>query len=233
MNARIVPARTSALVAMLLASVALSGCISLLPKPPPPAMIYTLRAGEVERVTAEVKPIVLSVSEPSAPRSVAGADIVWRTGASIAFMDKGAWDGTAPDLLQDMLIDVIDRRGAVRAVVRTGGGVRADADVRWDVQTFEIVEDGSKLDAEIVVAAKLVDLRTRTLMADERFEAHAPISSRSGRAAAAAMERAARDVSLQIANWAAEKAPVPAPPPVVMSPAGPGPDQPSAASTRR
>ena len=82
-------------------------------------------------------------------------------------------------------------------------------------------------------AAKLIDLKTRTLIDDERFEAHAPISSRSGRAAAAAMERAARDVSLKIADWAAEKAPLPAPPPVAAVPDQPNPNQPSAASTRR
>ncbi len=225
MNVRLVPA--------LLAAVALSGCISLFPKPPSPAMIYTMRAGDVERAAGDGKPIVLSVSEPSAPRSVAGADIVWRTGASIAFMDKAAWDGTAPDLLQDMLIDIIDRRGSVRAVVRTGGGVRADSDVRWDVQTFEVVEEGSKLEAVIVVAAKLIDLRTRTLIDDERFEARAPISSRSGRAAAAGMVGAARDASLKIADWAAEKAPVPVPPPVAAIPDQPSSNQPRAASTRR
>ena len=143
-------------------------------------------------------------------------------------MDKAAWDGAAPDLLQDLLLDVIDRRGGVRAVVRSGGGVRADVDVRWDVLTFEVVEDGSKLEADIVVAAKLVDLRTRTLTEGARFEAHAPISSRSGRIAAAAMERAARDVTLQIADWAAAKAVAP-PPPV----ASVQPPQPSAASIRR
>ena len=216
------------LVAGLIAALGLSGCVSLLPKPPPPSSIYSLRAGVVEKITGEPKAVVLSVSEPSAPRSVAGADIVWRRGAEIAFMDKAAWDGAAPDLLQDLLLDVIDRRGGVRAVVRSGGGVRADVDVRWDVLTFEVVEDGSKLEADIVVAAKLVDLRTRTLTEGARFEAHAPISSRSGRIAAAAMERAARDVTLQIADWAAAKAVAPPPPVAFVQP-----PQPSAASTRR
>ena len=217
----------------LVAAVALSGCVSLLPKPPPPGAIYSLRAGDVTPVGGDPKPVVISVSEPSAPRSVAGADVVWRKGAEIAFMEGAAWDGTAPDLLQDMLIDIIDRRGAVRTAVRSGGGVRADTDVRWDVLTFEVLEDGSKQEAVIVIAAKLIDLRTRTLIDDERFEAHAPISTRSGRAAAAAMERAARDASLKIADWAAEKAPVPVPPPVAAIPDQPSSNQPRAASTRR
>ena len=217
--------------AAVAATFALTACVSLLPDPPPPPSIYSLRAGDVQKAPGEPKPVVISVSDPSAPRSIAGADIVWRTDAAIAFMDRAAWDGTAPDLLQDMLIDIIDRRGAVRAAVRTGGGVRADVDVRSDLQTFEVVEEGSKLEAVIVVAAKLIDLRTRTLLDDERFEARAPISARSGRAAAAAMERAARDASLKIADWAAERAPLPAPPPVAAIPDQS--NQPSAASTRR
>lgn len=214
------------IAASLFAAGCLAACVSLLPKPPPPSTIYSLRAGDVQKAAGEPKAVVVAIAEPTAPRSVAGADIVWRTGAEIAFMDKSAWDGTAPELLQDLLIDTMDRRGAVRAVVQSGAGMRADVDVRWDVLTFEIEEDGSGLQANFAVAAKLVDLRTRTVAESARFEAHAPISSRSGRVAAAAMERAARDVSLQIADWAAAKA-EPPPPPVASAP------QPRAASTRR
>ena len=220
------------IIAVVAAALALSSCVSLLPDPGTPATIYTLRAGDVAKVAGDPKPVVISVAEPSAPRSVAGADIVWRRDAEIAFMDRAAWDGTAPDLLQDLLIDVLDRRGAVRAVVRGEGGVRADVDVRWDVQTFEIVEEGERLEAVIATTVKLVDLRTRMVAESARFDAKAPISQRSGRVAAAAMERAARDVTLQIADWAAAKAVAPPPPP---SPSGASaqPPQPSAASTRR
>jgi len=205
----------------LVAAVCLSGCVSLLPKPPPAGAIYTLRAGAVEAMAGEPKAVVLAVGEPVAPRSIAGADIVWRQGAEIAFMEGAAWDGAAPDLLQNLLIDVMDRRNGVRAVVRGGAGVRADAEVRWNVMTFEVVENGATLEATIATTAQLIDLRTRTVLADERFNATAPISSRSGRAAAAALERVATEAALLTADWAIQTVqPAPVQPP-------------SAASTRR
>lgn len=193
--------KSFALVA-LGAAVLLSGCVSLLPKPPPPPMIYSLRAGQIAKMEGVPKDAVIGVAEPAAPRSVAGADIVWRSDGAIAFMDRAAWDGAAPDLLQDLLIDTMDRRGGVRAVVRVGGGVRSDANLQWDVLAFEVVEEGAKLEAVFSVTARLVDLRTRAITHTERFEARAPISQRSGRAAAAALERAAGDASVKIADWA-------------------------------
>ncbi|MDX2234964.1 MAG: ABC-type transport auxiliary lipoprotein family protein [Hyphomonadaceae bacterium] len=205
-------------VLAVVASSLLGGCISLLPDPPPPAAIYSLRAGEVARQAAPAKDVVIGVSEPVAPRSAAGADIVWRTGPQIAFMERAAWDGAAPDLLQDMLIDTIERRGGARAVVRMGAGVRSDVSVQWDVLAFEVVEGEGPLEASIALSVRLVDMRTRAITRVERFSARAPISQRSGRAAAAALERAAGDAMVKIADWAIANA---------------EPPQPSAASTSR
>lgn len=203
---------------VVVATLMASACVSVLPEPGPAPTIYGLRAGMVERASGEPKDVVLAVAVPSAPRSAAGADIVWRRDREIAFMDRAAWDGAAPDLLQALLVDTMDRRGGVRAVVRGGAGVRAEAEVRWDVLAFEVVEGDGPLEARIEIAAQLVDLRSRALLQAGRFTARAPISARSGRAAAAALERAASDASLQIADWAIRHA---------------GADQPSAASTSR
>jgi ABC-type uncharacterized transport system auxiliary subunit len=83
---------------------------------------------------------------------------------------------------------------------------------------FEVVEGEGPLEARISIVARLVDLRTRAIVSTERFEARAPISQRSGRAAAAALERAASDALLKVADWAALTV---------------EPSQPSAASTSR
>lgn len=189
----------------LAAAMLLSGCVSLLPDPPPPSTIYTLRAGAVERAGGEPKAVVIAVAQPTSPRSVGGADIVWRQGSAIAFMEQAAWDGAAPDLLQDLVIDVMDRRGRVRAVVRAGGGVRSDAEVRWDVSTFEVVESDGRIEARMETSAQIVDLRTRTVLAATRLNETAPISQRSGRAAAAALERVATAAAIRIADWTADQ----------------------------
>ncbi len=224
---------------ILAASAALlvSGCISILPDAPPPPNVYTMRAGAVGPLGATPKPLVIVVGTPSAQRMAAGSDIVWRTGPEIAVLERVAWDDSAPDLLQTMLAETLDRRGAFRAALRGGGGARGDFDVRWDVLAFEVVEDGG-LEAVFTATVRLIDSRSRVVVETKRFETRAPIASRSGRLAAGALEKVAQDACLQIADWAAEKAPVLPTPPVLSTPAPAAPSsvatpQPSAASTKR
>lgn len=215
------------------AALLLGGCISILPDAPPPPNVYTLRVGDVAPASGTPKPLVVTVSAPAAQRLASGSDIVWRTGPEMAVMDAVAWDDSAPDLLQMMLAETLDRRGAFKGAARSGSGVRGDVDVRWDILAFEVVEDGS-LEAVFSATVRLVESRSRVVIETKRFETRTPIASRSGRLAAAALEKAARDGCLQIADWAAEKAPVPPPPPVVSDqPVTAAPSQPSAASTKR
>jgi|GEM_PF-1078189 len=225
--------------ALLAATAALlvSGCISILPDAPPAPYTYTMRVGEVQPAGARRSPQVISVGTPSTQRMAAGADIVWRTGPEVAVMEGVAWDNSAPDLLQIMLAETLDRRGAFRAALRSGSGARGDLEVRWDVLAFEVVE-GSGLEAVLNANVRLIDARLRTVIETRRFETRTPIASRSGRLAAAALEKVAQDGCLQIADWAAQKAPMPAPSSVVSTPAPTAassvqPSQPSAASTRR
>jgi cholesterol transport system auxiliary component len=189
------------LPALALATLA-SGCISVLPKPPKPPRIFVLRAGPVAPAATVKTLIVVAVSAPSAPRGAAGADIVWRNGGEVAFMGGSAWDGTAPELLQAMLTEILDQRGGVRAAAPTGAGVRADAEIRWMIRAFEVVEEAGKLDAVLDADVMLIDTATRRIAADRRFRRSAPIASRSASFSAAALETAARAVATEIAAWA-------------------------------
>lgn len=201
----------SKLAAMALA-LSSAACISLLPSPPPAPVIYSLRAAETPAMKAPpTATLTIAVAAPGAPRSIAGADIVWRRNGVIGFMERASWDGAAPELLQSMLVEELGRRGGVRAAVRSGAGVRANTEVRWDIQSFEIVEDGA-LEARMQTTVTLVDPRTRTVSATNRFEARAPLSERSGRRAAAALQQVAQKVAGEIADWVAASAPTPGTP---------------------
>jgi ABC-type uncharacterized transport system auxiliary subunit len=189
--------------APFLAPLLLSGCISLLPDAPPPAAIFRIEAGPVA-TAATMKDIVLVVATPEAARSLASADIVWLRDGEVAFIEGAAWDGTAPQLLADMLVDVLNRSDLVRAAVRAGGGVRADAEVRWKLDEFSIRED-NELHAAFAASAVLIDLRTRSVIDTLRVETQAPLSERGAGAAAAALESAARDGLAQLAVWAADR----------------------------
>lgn len=189
------------LLPALAAATLLSGCVSVLPKPPPPPRIFVLRAGPVEPVATAGLPIVVAVSQPRAPRGAAGTDIVWRNGGEVAFMERSAWDGTAPELLQAMLTEVLDQRGVVAAAVSTGGGVRADTELRWTIHAFEVVEEAGKLEAVMDADVMLLDTANRRIAANHRFRHAEPVGSRSASVSAAALEQAARNVAASIAVW--------------------------------
>jgi ABC-type uncharacterized transport system auxiliary subunit len=186
---------------VVLAPLLCAACVAVLPEPPPPARIYRLTATDTPTRAAVPVALVVAVAPPFATRMTAGTDIVWRRDGELAVMDRGAWDGAAVDLLQTLLVDTIDRSGAVRSAVRVGDGARADLEPRWDVERFEVEETGSSLTAHFAVNARVIDTRTRQVLEDYRTQTSAPIGDRSGRVAAAALEQAARAGAEALAVW--------------------------------
>lgn len=191
---------------LALAPLALSGCVSILPEPPPPPRVYQLAAQDGAATAVTAPPIVVAVASPNASRATGGTDIVWRQDGELAFMERGAWDGTAVDLLQILLVETLDRSGAVRTAVRVGEGARADLEIRWDIEAFEVREDRNSLTAYFAANARLIDARTRAVIDDVRVQANAPIAERSGRVAAVALQSAAQEGAGALSDWVRVKA---------------------------
>jgi ABC-type uncharacterized transport system auxiliary subunit len=183
----------------------LSGCIQLFPDPPPAPRVYALDAGDVARA-ARRSPAIVAVAEPTGPRMLMGDRIVWRKDGSLAFMDGAAWPGRAPDLLQGLAAETITRRGQLAAGVRSGAGVRPDMEVRWDIIAFEVVEEGGRLEARLAASINVVQTRSRELLASDIIDIREPLASRTGSAAAAALQRAARRAAVRISDMAADAA---------------------------
>lgn len=194
-------------------ALALGACVSVLPKAPPAPNLFTIEAAPGQPA-AESKPLVLSVQSPRTPRSIGGADLVWRQGAEIQYVPGTAWEGDAPDLLTRALVDTIRAERGVAAAVQ-GGGVKADVELRWDVGDFSVHEESGQTQAVFDADAMLVDMTSRRVVGERRFHAEAPLPMRSGRGAATGLAAAAQDGLRQISAWAAQIA------------------QPSAASTSR
>jgi cholesterol transport system auxiliary component len=183
-----------------------SGCIRLLPKPPPPPMIYSLDAAPAGAPPAFApKNTVISVGVPDAPRSLSTADLAWRTNGVLAYVEQASWQGRNLDLLQTLLVHTFDRSGKVRGAVRTGEG-GSNAEIHWDLIAFEVVE-GAGLEARIQTNVKLFESRTRRLIAQREFAESVPMSDRAASAAARALEQAARNMAAKIVDWATAEAP--------------------------
>ncbi|MEJ0059472.1 MAG: ABC-type transport auxiliary lipoprotein family protein [Terricaulis sp.] len=192
------------IILALMSTVALAGCVTLLPEPPPPPALFVLEAGNVQRVEGAPVDAVISVAQPGGERAILGADLIWRTGDSLAYVNQVQWSGRADARLQALLVETISRQGRARAAVRSGSA-QSDYEVRWDVLDFEVVESGGGFSAHFSADVKIVDTGRRVL-ASEIITAEAPVSSRSSSAAADGLARAAREGSARIALLAADTA---------------------------
>jgi ABC-type uncharacterized transport system auxiliary subunit len=191
----------------LAAAFAASGCIRLLPKPPPPPLIYALEAAPpaAPAVSSAPKNVIVGVAVPDASRAMSTADLAWRRDGALAYVEGATWEGRNLELLQTLLMRTIDRSDQVRGAVRVGEG-SSNVEVRWDLNTFEVVENGS-LDAHMQASAKLFESRTRRLIGAREFDERVPLSDRSSGAAALALQAVARNVAAKITTWIAQEAP--------------------------
>jgi ABC-type uncharacterized transport system auxiliary subunit len=180
-----------------------AGC-SVLPDPPPAAKIYPLRAMATVASPQIVSTRTMSVAAPAMAQALAGTEIVWIKDGVIGYMERGAWPSRTPDALQGLMVETIDRNGHVAAVLRAGEGARVDAELRWSVEDFQIVEDGSGLTARFAADINLMESRSRTIIASTRIDVVEPVLERSAPQAAAALARAGQKGASQISLWAAQ-----------------------------
>ena len=158
---------------ILLAALMLGGCVSLLPKPPPPPRTFVLEAQDVAQLSGAPIDAVVGIASPSGERALLGTDLIWRTGDTIAYVSQVAWSGRADASLQQMLAETIIRQGRFRSSTRSGEA-QADYEIRWDIRDFEVLEDR-------MVARFVADVRVmapgRRIIAAETITASAPSSA--------------------------------------------------------
>ncbi len=189
-------------LALSVSALALSGCISLLPEPPPAPAMFVLEAGDIEAVQGAPIDAVIGVTQPEGSRAPLGPDLVWRTGDTLAYVAQSQWSGRADEALQAMLVRTFQGQRRFRAAVRAGEA-RSDYMLRWDIVSFEVAE--TDLQARFVADVMLLG-DGRRVVASERISAEAPVSDRAATAAANALARAAREGSARIAVFAADAA---------------------------
>jgi len=161
-----------------------------------------LEAQTVEELQAAPIDAVISIAEPGGERTLLGADLIWRTGDTIAYVDQTAWSNRAADALQQMLVETMSRQGRFRAAVRAGEA-QSEYAIRWEILDFEVRE-------ETMTARFSADVRLvgpgRRIIASQIVTAEAPVSDRSSAIAANALARAAREGSARIGMFASDAA---------------------------
>ena len=166
------------------ASLAIAGCVSVLPEPEVPNGLY--RLGSIEP-SAGVK-YNLVVREPEGGRVFSGKAMAAIGDDGVLRLIRGVeWAQPASRMLQLGLLDAIGTDGGGLALDKSTGAP-GDLELAWRMSTFAL--DGTSARCELELT--LLEGRTRRPLTQMRIETSAPASSDRAADRAAALTEAAR-----------------------------------------
>jgi cholesterol transport system auxiliary component len=185
--------------AVLGAALVLGGCISFGPKAPKTLLTMTASAEvpvNAVRTTSAVNTVLILT--PTAVAAVATTRIPVYDGAStLAYVADGAWNEAPTRALQRILSETVTARTTRIVLDPRQFGASPAMRLSGQLQRFGI--DPVQMTAVIVFDAQLS--RGADLIETRRFEARAPLAAITAPQAGAALNRAANDLSGQVADW--------------------------------
>lgn len=141
------------------------------------------------------------VTDPSALKSLDGANIVIRTSpSSIQYLGKSQWADNLPAIIQEKLIEAFEDSGRLGGVGKPGDGIAVDYLVSPSIRSFEIIT-GSGDTAVVEISVRIVNDRTGVVRAQRVFQSTAPVLGGSNAAFVSALDRANADVMNDIVAW--------------------------------
>jgi cholesterol transport system auxiliary component len=191
-----------------LSALSVSACVSLLPESEP-VLVYRLSAPQPAELTGDHWTVV-EIDVPNAPRGLSGDQIaIMRNGSSLAYIAGARWISPAPRLLQSLVIDTFNANNAQLAPTRADDGVRADYELRLDMQEFEAIYDRGEGVAPLIrvrISARLVAEQGRQFAGARVVTAEARATNNRTSDIVAAFDDAAQAASREIADWTASRA---------------------------
>ncbi|MEQ9143845.1 MAG: ABC-type transport auxiliary lipoprotein family protein [Parvibaculaceae bacterium] len=136
--------------------------------------IYVLTTPEIDFGTERPRlSTQLVVDEPYAPAALNSNRIVYQPSEhEIRYFADARWSDRAPQMLQVLLVDALDRSGQFQAVGRKSVGMRSDYLLRLSILTFAAEKSGEATEqVRILINAQLVRRFSDTIEASRRFEA--------------------------------------------------------------
>jgi cholesterol transport system auxiliary component len=180
-----------------------AGCSSLFVSTPPPKLYRLTAPHDFPAGQPKVGAQLLI----ELPQAVAGIDTsriaLSRSPYSIDYFADAEWTERAPDMIADLLLQSFENSGAVQAVGRTAGGLRADFALRTEVRHFEAVyqtpNGPPRVQVEVIV--RLLSVPRRAIVAESRFEESVPATANDVPAIVAAFDAATDRALREIVVW--------------------------------
>jgi cholesterol transport system auxiliary component len=188
----------------------LAGCSHLIDIGPKndPAQIYALSANLQASAGALHLPWQLAVAKPQASDSLTTDRIAIRRGDVMDYYADAQWTDAVPELLQNILVEALEKNGAISSVASDAAGIHADFILNTELRAFEARYDHGDAAPVIVVdlTVKLVAAKSAEILAAQEFHQEQPASANSVAAAVAAFDQAVAAAVTDIVRWVLEKA---------------------------
>lgn len=189
---------------MLAASMVLVSCISVLPKPGPDPDIF--RLSEITLPDDLASTPLMLVELPLTPKALRNNRIAVAQGIQgIAYTTGARWAAPVPQIMAELISDSLLATARVN-VVSPEEGIHPRFALITEIRHFEIVYDQGPLAAplgRVTIRAKLINRRSRVLIAQRHFDASIRASENRLGAIAAAVDEAAHKAGRELGDWAA------------------------------
>ncbi|WP_296600491.1 ABC-type transport auxiliary lipoprotein family protein [Phenylobacterium sp.] len=207
------PATLLRLATVGLSALALSACVSLLPKSKPAHLYRFGQAVAAQDVEAAVGSVGVFRTNATFQRESAGDRLLTITSGKAAYVAETRWIAPAAVLWDEAVVAAFDADpGHVRLIARGEPGV-APYILRLDVRNFEAhYERGPKAPPTVIVRvrAALTSGTDRGLVAEKLFEKRATAGDNRVSAIVPAYDRAVKEVLGEVVAWTNENAKPPA-----------------------
>lgn len=190
------------------ASLAVAGCISLLPKTKPTDLY---RFGQTTLAASEAVPggtVGVLRAASAFQRESAGDRLLTITGGQVAYVAETRWAAPAVTLWDQAVLAAFDADGGRARLVSRGEPASAPYILRLDVRNFEArYEGGSKAPPIVVIRVRAaLTGRDKGQLTERIFEARATASDNRISAIVPAYDKAVSDVLRDIVAWTNELA---------------------------
>jgi cholesterol transport system auxiliary component len=191
------------LLAAALASLALSGCTSILAGGAPP-LTYDLTAPTDLRASGGAQRGNLVIGEPAAVSVINGQRIVVKPGGGeVTYLPNAQWSDRLPALVQARMIEAYENASRLKSVGRPGDRLTTDYQLVTEIRAFEVRPGSAEVAVELT--AKIVNDKTGRIVAAEVFIARRPGGTVDGKTSTLALNAAFGDVLRGLVAWTARQ----------------------------
>lgn len=190
---------------------ALSGCGSLIGPSEPPAQIYVLSPDLGPMPARGNLPFQLAVARPEASASLASDRIALRRNLAFDYYANAQWTDSAPKLIQTLLVEALEKNGALGFVARDEDGLRADFVVQGELNAFEARYDLGDAPPIVVVDMMMQVVSTvhREIVGARDFHEEAQATANSVTAVITGFDTVLSRLLAETARWILETAQAP------------------------